>query len=188
MSDVLANLLSQKSQMNALLDGILTPGTFSYQAGDGSVLVGKFNLDYRLDSCFIASGFLEANGIEFQRKITHTQPRLVDTDLRFEAVGTIRLTVKLAGSDCEWDMDFMIMDYPSLKVFDDKNPKSSKSGFFQIGLGGCFVDEYFSESRRDAVPSSAGVGGDEKRIWRVALPNLPFRSYSFAPAQDLFRF
>ena len=179
MSGVLAHLLAQESQTNALLDGILVPGTFSFYADDGSVRVGKFNLDHRLDACFISIGFLEANDIEFEREVTHTQPRLIDTGLRFEAVGTVRLSILLAGSDVTWDCDFKIMEYAQLKVFDDKNPTTSAAGFFQIGLGGCFVDEYFKESQNRAARGSDVSESAEKQVWRVALPDLPLPLFRF---------
>ena len=165
--------------------GCLWPGTFSSPSGNSEMwnkdqAVGTFSIDARLDCCFTSIGFLKRIGVNFDPDETRAQPRKLDDDEAFLSVGTVKLRLKMAGSEVTWTVSMRVMPYRRLCRYDDDNPDESKMSWFDVGLGYEFLKQFREEERNYKGATVAEMRNE--RVWEVKLPKVPEKM--FEPADN----
>ena len=141
-----------------------------------------FSIDPRLDCCFTSAGFLDRMGISYERDETRAQPRTTDNHAGFFSIGTVKLKLKVAGSEVLWSVSMRVMPYRRLCRYDDDEPDESKTSWFDVGLGYEFLKQFRAEER--SHKGSGPTKPDPERVWEVNLPEIPDKM--FKPVDDPF--
>ena len=114
---------------------------------------GRWHCDGRISDSCVSRGFLEAEGINFDRRETRGHPYLVATGEPYQAIGRIVLQVTFPGVQGIWKLETMIMDYRCLCRYDDPRQNdlistgdlkvpNDRPLWFDVLLGKEFIDEY----------------------------------------------
>lgn len=107
--------------------------------------VGRFVVEPRIDCCAVSEGFINwAAPVLYDLKHTAEVgtdfPHELSTGKGFVSSGRITLPVYLPDFGAQaWFLDCAIMPYRRLKVYDDENPDTSATGWFDLMLGADYL-------------------------------------------------